>query len=80
MGNKHICDGYADDLNIYLKLENIEDQITQLLQIFKDFQDVSGLKININKTKYVLFGRNGTNSKKTNGTYSKGRKKKQDKS
>ena len=70
IGNKHICDGYADDLNIYLKLEGIEDQITQLLKIFKDFQDVSGLKININKTKYVLFCKNGTNSSRPakNGT------------
>ena len=45
-------------------MEEIEQQITQLLNIFKDFQEISGLKININKTKYVLFGTNGTNSSK----------------
>ena len=69
MGNKQICDGYADDLNIYLKMEGIELQITQLLKIFKEFREISGLKININKTKYVLFGTNGINSSKSkNGT------------
>ena len=76
MGNKHICDGYADDLNIYLKMEEIELQITQLLSIFKDFQEISGLKININKTKYFLCGTNGTNSNKSkNGKNPKKHKK-----
>ena len=55
-GNEQICDGYADDLNIYIKMQNTTKQLKTLLKIFNDFKDISGLTINIVKTKYVKFG------------------------
>ena len=60
-GNTQVCDGYADDLNIYIQLQNPEKQLGILLKIFNDFQRISGLTINIGKTKYVKFGINPHN-------------------
>ena len=57
-GNPQICDGYADDLNIYIQLTNLTKQLNTLLKIFNDFKRISGLTINIGKTKYVKFGIN----------------------
>ena len=55
-GRKHILDGYADDLSIFLSLNNIEHQLECLFKIFQEFKTLSGLTINVGKTKYVIFG------------------------
>ena len=60
-GNSQICDGYADDLNIYIQLQNATKQLKTLLKNFNDFKEISGLTINIGKTKYVKFGINSHN-------------------
>ena len=54
--NEHICDGYADNLNIYIKIQNTTKQLKTLLKMFNDFKEISGLTINIGKTKYLKFG------------------------
>ena len=55
-GRKHILEGYADDLSIFLSLNNVELQLHSLFQIFQEFKTLSGLTINVGKTKYVIFG------------------------
>ena len=55
-GRKHILDGYADDLSIFLSLQNIEFQLQNLHQIFLEFKTLSGLTTNVGKTKYVIIG------------------------
>ena len=69
-GNSQICDGYADDLNIYIQLQNATKQLKTLLKIFNDFKEISGLTINIGKTKYVKFGINSqTNTEITDSPF-----------
>ena len=58
-GHAHLIDGYADDLNIFLSSsskEQSETMLNRLLGIFQAFKEISGLTINISKTKYVMFG------------------------
>ena len=53
---KYLTQAFADDLNV------TTSSLTTILRIFRhleEFREVSGLKINLNKTKGYFFGRTG---------------------
>ena len=55
ISNKHIKIGqYADDT--FLILNGEEVQVRTAMSVFKDFEKISGLRINIDKTQAVLLG------------------------
>ena len=43
-------------INIFLKFLNPSTQLSNILEILTQFQKLSGLKTNVAKTKYALFG------------------------
>ena len=51
-----LADAYADDINLFLKFTTPETQLKEILHILEQFRQLSGLKTNISKTKYTLFG------------------------
>ena len=52
--NEHKCSQYADDTSIFLFAS--EENLRRCLQILHNFYIMSGLKININKTKVIRIG------------------------
>ena len=56
--NSHLQDGYADDLSIFLtRLKGSNKKQTDaILYILKEFEDISGLCINISQPKICPFG------------------------
>ena len=73
-GHKHLIDGYADDLNIFLSTKSkaqSEAMLNSLLSIFESFKQISGLTINIGKTKYVMFGPTRKHLQPTNTPFDK---------
>ena len=55
-GISNLIDAYADDINLYINNTNPTSQLTEILTIMKQFEEISGLQINVDKTKYALFG------------------------
>ena len=55
-GTTKLLDAYADDINIFIKYTNPTTQINAILKIMTEFKKLSGLSINVSKTKYALFG------------------------
>ena len=53
-GYKYLINQYADDTNIFIKYE--ENSLRQVLNTFKLFQLISGLKVNLDKTEIVPLG------------------------
>ena len=51
-----LIDGYADDINLFIKYSHPEVQLAEILRILNKFRELSGLKTNVLKTKYALFG------------------------
>ena len=60
-GQCHLAEAYADDLTLFLRYSrcNTENSnnIEQVIICLSEFQDISGLNINIGKTKLSSFGR-----------------------
>ena len=61
-GLKHFLDIYADDLSVYLdynkgKESENKENVRNILQIIRNFQEWSGLKINLDKTYLAIFGK-----------------------
>ena len=57
IGNwEHKLDMYADDLTCYL--DGSETSLRNLIKILDEFQEISGLKINLGKCKVVWIGKN----------------------
>ena len=56
-----LIDAYADDINLFIKYIHPEAQLSEILKILTKFRVLSGLKTNVLKTKYALFG-NAINS------------------
>ena len=54
-GTTKLLDAYADDINIFIKYTNPTTQINAVLNIMDEFRKLSGLSINVSKTKYALF-------------------------
>ena len=54
--HKKLIDAYADDINLFIKHLHPEAQLTEILRILAEFRTLSGLKTNVLKTKYALFG------------------------
>ena len=57
----HILDQYADDLTAYLKvyendMQRTEANLRKVISLIGDFYKMSGLKVNVNKTKAIWFG------------------------
>ena len=50
----YIINQYVDDTNIFIKYE--ENSLRQVLNTFKLFQLISGLKVNLDKTEIVPLG------------------------
>ena len=61
-GNAHLVEGYADDLTLFLLYTtNYEENLNNLFQVvttLSAFSDISGLQVNIGKTKLSSFGKN----------------------
>jgi len=55
-GNSNLIDAYADDINLFIQSPNAIPQLQEILKIMEQFQQISGLEINVDKTKYALFG------------------------
>ena len=51
---EHLLDLYADDTNIYL--DGSEASLQRVIHILDDFRSLSGLKINLSKSKAIWFG------------------------
>ena len=61
MGNKEIKIGqYADDT--FLTLDGSQTSTTGVMKILKLFEQVSGLKINVNKTQVIKLGKTSKNT------------------
>ena len=56
--NAHLQDGYMDDLSIFLRRMkgSNKNQTNAILNILSDFEDISGLFVNIFKTQICPFG------------------------
>ena len=54
--HQKLIDAYADDINMFLKFCNPQAQLLEVLEILEKFRSLSGLKTNVSKTKYALFG------------------------
>ena len=54
----HLLELYADDCTVFL--EPSETNLANALSILSDFYKLSGLKISVNKTKAIWFGKNCT--------------------
>ena len=54
--HKKLIDAYADDINMFLKFCNPQTQLLEILNILEKFRKLSGLRTNVSKTKYALFG------------------------
>ena len=57
----HILDQYADDLTAYLKVDEndmlkTENNLKNIISLIGDFYKISGLRVNVNKTKVIWFG------------------------
>ena len=51
-----LIDAYADDINLFIEYFHPEAQLSEILRILTKFRNLSGLKTNVLKTKYALFG------------------------
>ena len=47
---------YAHDINMFIKFCDQQSQLLEILDILEKFRQLSGLKTNVSKTKYALFG------------------------
>ena len=60
--NSHLVEGYADDITLYLHYSNnYENNLNNLYQVvttLSAYSDISGLNVNIGKTKLSSFGKN----------------------
>ena len=53
-GNKYLISQYADDTNIFIKYS--EENLRKIIDSFRTFQIMSGLKVNLDKTEIVPLG------------------------
>ena len=54
--HQKLIDAYADDITLFMKFCNPKSQLLEALDILERFRQLSGLKTNVSKTKYALFG------------------------
>ena len=61
-GTAHLCDIYADDLSLFVKKRRSRGQnilqFKTILEILRKFEKLSGLAVNLTKTKIAPFGKN----------------------
>ena len=56
-------EGFADDIT--LSIENTKESLTGVTDVIKSFGNLSGLRINKDKTQAMIFGHNSENTKPT---------------